>query len=195
MTGITSSDEELVAQTLGGNPRAFEELIRRYQKLVFNIAYHHLGRSAELEDIAQDVFLKSFRALESYQPGRSFKAWIARITVNCCLDELRRRRVRKLSLFSDMGQEEKDDLESFFDQHSAGQTLTDEQADKMLNLVSQILSDLPESERSAFVLRELEGLEYPEIAETLGTTELAIRIRVSRARKKIIDFLESRDVI
>lgn len=179
------SDAELVIATLSGDHDAFEAIIRRYQQLVFNIVFHYLRRRDDVEDIAQEVFLKLYRSLDRFDASRSLKAWIGRIASNACLDELRRRRTRRMSSFSDYTEEEEDRICYLYDKTRSGEGLSDVEADESFALLHKAMQDLNEKDRLAFVLREVEGLEYDEIAAALDASQVAARIRVSRARKKL----------
>ena len=187
---MTRTDAELVSETLQGNPQAFAEIVKRYQKLVFNIVYHYLGNRNEVEDTAQEVFLRVFQSLEHYDAARSLGPWIARITANRCLDELRKARKQKVALFSDLSQNEGERIEFFFDRFIQGDSLNPVQAEESFKIVRKAMEEFPEKEKVAFVLRELEGFSYSQIAQTLGTTEVAARIRVSRLRKKLQEKLK-----
>ncbi len=181
---MAKSDADLVVDTLNGDSRAFEEIIRRYQRLVFNIAFHYVGRRNEVEDLAQEVFLKVYRTLDRFDRDRPLKAWIGKITSNTCLDEIRKARSRRLSFFSDLSEEEQERVEK---RHSGrpGHSAEGFDTDGSLRMLHEAVSELPDKDRMAFVLRDLERLEYAEIAEALGTSQVAIRIRVSRVRKRI----------
>ena len=183
-----SSDRELVASALTGDGSAFQTMVERYQSLVFNIVFHYLGRREEVEDIAQEVFLRVYRSLSRYDPDRPLKAWVSRITANACLDELRKRKIRKTQLFSDVGEDEAG-IEPFLDRFISGTMLTEFEAERMFIWLQGLLDELREKDKMAFVLREIEGMDYSEIAPTMETTELAVRIRVSRSRKKLLKSL------
>lgn len=187
---MTRSDADLVQDTLEGHSQAFEEIVRRYQRLVFSIIYHYLGRREEVEDLAQDVFLKVYNSLPRFDTRRSLKAWISRITANRCLDELRRSRARKTDLFSDLSEEEEARLWSLHERSGEGDNLTEVEAAESFRLLQKALDQLPEKDRMAFVLREMESMDYSEIAEVMKSSELAVRVRVSRSRKKLHDLLE-----
>ena len=184
------SDAELVQACLQGDGQAFEPLIRRYQRLVFSIASHYLGQTADVEDVAQDVFLKLYKSLASFDTARPMKAWVARIATNRCYDELRRLKTRPQSLFSDLASEEDGELEHLFRHFQNGDRFQAHEAEKMFDLLQRLLARLPDKDRMAFVWREVEGLEYSEIAESLKTSELAVRIRVSRCKKRLMAMLE-----
>ena len=183
--GMPKSDGELVSDALAGDSRSFEEIVRRYERLVFNVIYHHLGNRNEVEDLAQEVFLKVYRALGSYDVERPFRYWITRIAANTSLDEARKARHRRLRLFSDFSEEEKRRLEGLYERSRRGAALTEAEAQKSFRLLQRLLDTLAEKDKMAFVLRELEDLDYVEVAKALGTTPLGARIRVSRSRKRL----------
>jgi len=187
---MARSDAELVVEALEGDKESFELIVARFQGLVFNIAYHYLGRREEVEDLAQDVFLKVFQTLERYDTARPLKHWIGKIAVNRCLDELRRRKIRRLHLASDLGDEDRKGIEQLMEASSDNRSLTELEAERCLKLLEVSMAELPEKDRMAFVLREVEGQTYPELAAMLEISEVAARIRVSRARKKLQKELE-----
>lgn len=182
---MSKTDAELVCEALDGDGNSFKLIVERYQRLVFNIVYHYLGRPDEVEDIAQEVFLKVFRSLHTFDTSRPLQSWISRITSNTCLDELRKRRHRKTRSFADLSEEEEKRIKFIYEKAADSDHLTEEEANGAFGLLQVALDELPDKDRMAFVLREMEGLGYSEIAESLQTTELAARIRVSRARKKL----------
>ena len=182
---MAKTDGELVDQILAGDSNAFEQLISRYQKLVFNIIYHYMGRRGEVEDLAQEVFLKVFKSLDMYDQGRPMKAWIAKITTNRCLDEMRKGRYSRVQLFSDLTDGEEDRIQYYYDRSARGASLTETEAEECFALLHKLMNRLTEKDKVAFVLREVEGLEYSEVAQALQTSQLGARIRVSRTRRKL----------
>lgn len=182
---MPKSDAELVQSTLEGNPEAFREIVERYQRLVLNVVYHYLGYADEAEDLSQEVFLKVFRALDSFDTSRTLKSWIARITANTCLDHMRRARSRRVYRFADLGRDDEERMEYFFEQFMQAQPLTEDEQSQLFQLLDKSMNQLNDKDRMAFVLRELDGLSYSEIAGIMGASELAIRIRVSRSRQKL----------
>ena len=182
---MAESDEELVLATIEGDRGAFEKLVVRYQNLVFNIAHHYLGRREEVEDLAQEVFLRVYQTLDRYDTGRPFKHWIGKITVNRCLDELRKMKIRRMHLLSDLGDEDRQSIDQLAEAARTGRPLTELEAERCLKLLADSMSKLSEKDRMAFVLREMESLSYEELAAMLETSEVAARIRVSRARRRL----------
>ncbi len=189
MTEATT-DAQLVKATVEGDPQAFEEIVERYQRLVFNIIYHYMGRRNEVEDLAQEVFLKVFRALDTFDATRPLKSWIGRITANTCLDEIRKAPKRKVWSFADLGGDEESKIEYFYERFGQHSSLTEKDVEDLFELLEKLMERLNKKDKMAFVLRELEGLSYPEIAKTLESSELAVRLRVSRSKKRLQKDLE-----
>jgi RNA polymerase sigma-70 factor (ECF subfamily) len=186
---MPNAEADLVLQAIKGDADAFEELVRRYQRLVFNIVYHYLGRGAEVEDLAQEVFLKFYRSLERYDRTRPLKHWIGKIAVNRCLDEIRRRKNPRVKSLADLSEQDSGRLERIFE-ISGQRHLTEEEAEQCLQYLQQAMACLSDKDRAAFVLRELEDMDYAEVAGVLSSSEVAVRIRVSRARKRLQEELE-----
>lgn len=187
---MVESDAELVRAALEGNRDSFEKIVARFQSFVFNIAYHYLGRREEVEDLAQEVFLRVFQTLERYDTSRPLKHWIGKIAVNRCLDELRKRKIRRLHLVSDLSDEDRKGVDQLLEASSSSRPLTELEEKQCLKLLEISMNSLPQKDRMAFVLRELEGQGYSELASMLGISEVAARIRVSRARKRLQRELE-----
>ncbi len=187
---MPKTDEELVKATLEGDPHAFEEIVERYQRLVFSIIYHYVGGRDLVEDLAQDVFLKVFRSLETFDMRGPLKSWISRITANTCLDELRRLRRHKVYTFTDLSADDESRIEEFFEQFTSKGILTESDVSDLFVLLEKLLGRLNDKDKMAFVLREMEGLSYAEVAQAMKTTEVAVRIRISRSKKKLQKELE-----
>lgn len=187
---MPKTDEELVKATLEGDTYAFEEIVERYQRLVFHIIYHYVGARDVVEDLAQEVFLKVFRSLETFDMRGPLKAWVSRITANTCLDELRRNRKQKVVTFSDLGSDDESRIEEFFEQFTSQGILTEKDVSELFVLLEKLMGRLNDKDKMAFVLRELEGLSYSDVAQAMKTTEVAVRIRISRSKKKLQNDLE-----
>jgi RNA polymerase sigma-70 factor (ECF subfamily) len=187
---MPKTDEELVKATLEGDPHAFEEIVERYQRLVFSIIYHYVGGRDLVEDLAQDVFLKVFRSLETFDMRGPLKSWISRITANTCLDELRRLRRQKVYTFTDLSADDESRIEEFFEQFTSKGILTESDVSDLFVLLEKLFGRLNDKDKMAFVLREMEGLSYAEVAQAMKTTEVAVRIRISRSKKKLQKELE-----
>lgn len=173
-----------VQRTLAGDQQAFGELVLRYERDVFNLAYRMLGERGEAEDAAQEAFLRAYANLDRYDQERSFKTWVLSIASNHCIDRLRRRRLTWLS------------LEEPLPPHPAltSDTPGPEEATLVHErnvLVQELLDKLSPEYRIAVVLRYWYDLSYAEIAEMLNTTESAVKSRLFRARQALAEQLES----
>jgi RNA polymerase sigma-70 factor, ECF subfamily len=180
----SDEDRELVARCQRGDPLAFEELVRKYQQTVLNLAYHYIGHRNEVEDVAQKIFTKLYFSLPKFDVRRPFFPWLYRIAINQCYDELRHIRRQKLRTFSELSLEETGEVEKLI---SRNEVLPDSNEDRqeMQALLYRILDQLPDQQRMAIVLRDIEAIPYAQIAETLKCTEQAARLKVFRARGRL----------
>ena len=172
-----------IEQALGGDRAAFGQLVRAYERPVYNLTYRMLGNPAEAEDAAQETFLRAYSKLATYQPERRFVNWLLSIASHYCIDRLRRKsRAPQLSLEEPLPPE----------------WLTSDapRPDEVVNKnqegerVRKVLDTLPSDYRAAVVLRYWYGLSYQEIAETTGSTESAIKSRLHRARRMMATQLQ-----
>ena len=173
-----------IEQALKGDRQAFGQLVRAYERPVYNLTYRMLGDPAEAEDAAQETFLRAFNKLATYQPERKFVNWLLSIASHHCIDRLRRRnRAPQLSLDGPMPPQW---LTS--DAPRPEQVVDKKQRREQ---VRQVLETLPADYRAAVVLRYWYGLSYREIATTMDTTESAIKSRLHRARRMMAGHLEA----
>jgi RNA polymerase sigma-70 factor (ECF subfamily) len=173
-----------IEQALTGDREAFGQLVRAYERPVYNLTYRMLGDPAEAEDAAQETFLRAFNKLATYQPERKFVNWLLSIASHHCIDRLRRRnRAPQLSLDGPMPPQW---LTS--DAPRPEQVVDKKQRREQ---VRQVLETLPADYRAAVVLRYWYGLSYREIATTMDTTESAIKSRLHRARRMMAERLEA----
>lgn len=185
-----TSDQELIAAILDGSEPAFGALIDRYKDRVFRLLGRYCRDAIECEDLAQEVFLKVFRKLDTFQHESAFFTWLYRITVNAATDYLSRASRRRLRLVEeDAVLDEGARLHGGMDvegQSPAAPLLRDE-----LALVTrQIVDKLPEKYRTILVLREFEDLSYNEIAEVLQCNLGTVESRLFRARQRFKEQLE-----
>lgn len=177
-------DRELVARCRNGEELAFEELVRKYQQTVLNLAYHYLGFQKDFEDVTQKIFTKVYFSLPKFDTRRPFFPWLYRIAVNQCYDELRRIRRLRTRTFSELSTEETNNVENLISQHEVSQS-SDEDRREMLALLHKMLDQLPDQQRMAIVLRDIEDFPYSKMAEILKCTEQAARLKVFRARSRL----------
>lgn len=183
----SAEDFRLVQAFKAGNRSAFEDLVRRYQRQVANIIYLTLGSREEVQDIAQEVFIRVYRSIDKFEFDASFFSWIYRITVNLCIDELRRKKIKRaLSLdFLTEGALEKEKKSKDLVLASDG-VLDDEKRE----IVLDALQKLSQEHKQVIVLREYEELSYAEIAAYLGISIQAVKSRIFRAREDLRTLLK-----
>jgi RNA polymerase sigma-70 factor, ECF subfamily len=182
-------DRELVSRCQKGDSLAFEALVRRHQQTVLNLAYHYLGYQNDIEDVAQKVFTKIYFSLPKFDIRRPFFPWLYRIAINQCYDELRRIRRMKVRTFSELSSEETNNIENLISQQEIAPN-ADEDRREMQALLKKILDQLPDQQRLAVVLRDIEAIPYSKMAEILKCTEQAARLKVFRARTRLKTLVE-----
>lgn len=174
---VDTADSALVAQAQSGDLYAFEELVRRYRNDVFALAHHFLHNREEAWDISQEVFIKAHRALGRFRGESSFKTWLLRITSNQCKDFLKKRRLSTVS------------FDETFQATDAPSPVLDPghslQARELGEAISLALDRLPAKHRTAFVLREFEGLSYEEMSQVMQCSLGTVMSRLHHARKKL----------
>ncbi|MCA1815070.1 MAG: sigma-70 family RNA polymerase sigma factor [Acidobacteria bacterium] len=172
----------LVARARTGDSQAFELLLLATEQRVVAVAWRLLGNREDARDAAQEVYLRVFKYLARFREGEDFQAWLYRIAVNVCRDVARKRRAGR--------EEQIEDCETDA-RHAAFENAREEDAEaralraQRLALVRLALATLPEKERAALVLRDLEGLSTEEVARALGSRPVTVRSQVASARAKI----------
>lgn len=182
------ADQVLVEQVQRGDKRAFELLVAKYQRKIFRLLSRLIRDAAEIEDVAQEAFIKAYRALPNFRGESAFYTWLYRIAINTAKNYL----VAQGRRAPTTTETEIDEAENF----DEGDQLRDVNTpDSMLlskqvgEAVNRAIERLPEDLRTAIVLRELEGLSYEEIAETMNCPIGTVRSRIFRAREAIAEEL------
>lgn len=176
-----ATDKQLIAAVLDGSEAAFADLVDRYKDRVFRLLSRYCRDSVECEDLAQDVFLKVFRKLHTFNHDSQFFTWLYRITVNAATDHLSRASVRRLRIVEDTSVFERGD------EHESPTAPLE--AEELARVTREIVDQLPEKFRTILVLREFEELSYTEIAEVLDIQLGTVESRLFRARKRFKDAL------
>lgn len=172
------SDIELINQCLAGKQEAFEEIVNRYKKLIYSVVYNMMKDSQEVNDIAQEVFIRIYKSLDRYNPEYKFSTWTVRITTNYCLDILRKKKVDSVSIdeMADIGKST-DTPETRY--------ISKERSEK----IHEAILDLPEKYRVPIILFHQNGLSYEEMTKVLGEPMSIIKNRLYRARLLLRDKL------
>ncbi len=174
----------LIERCKNGDMVAFEDIVHQYERLVYATAYRMLNNHSDAQDVSQEVFIKVYKKLDSYKPTYSFGAWISTITSNTSIDYIRKH--KKQSLLSL-------DKEIEFDDSSVGLTLesndpTPEQElmqKEKRELIQKAIELLDEESRELIILRDINGIPYNEIAESLDLKLGTVKSKISRSRIKL----------
>ena len=179
-------ENEIIRSVLRGNVNDFEKLVTAYEKNVYNIALKMVGDPDDAADMTQETFIKAYRALSSFRGDSKFSSWLYRIASNVCLDFLRSRSRHPQVSLSTVDEDDR----ATFELPDMRQN-PEEQLMKKLGMeaVRRGLEQLPEQQRQILVLRELGGLSYAELAQTLGLEEGTVKSRIFRARKRLCALL------
>ena len=177
-------DRELVRRAQGSDKEAFEELVRRHQHRVFAVAGGILRQREDVEDIAQQVFVKAYFSLKRFDQRAAFSTWLYKITVNECWDLLRKRKVRPLIYESDLSEDQARQFGAP-DERKAREPDISEKLEARQR-VERLLEGLDERDKTMLVLKEVEGFAVEEIAQILDLNANTVKVRLFRARRRIV---------
>lgn len=180
-------DEELVARIRGGEPWLYEVLMRRHNQKLFRLLRAMLRSDSEAEDVMQEAYVRAFAALSGFEGRASFSTWLLRIAAHEAMARSRKGKrfvladpLEEASMFEGAGSEREPNPEEAASASELGRVLT------------EAIDSLPESHRTVFVLREVEGLSTAETAEALGLSEENVKVRLHRARGALRTFVDHR---
>lgn len=182
---LSDPDNQLMQKAGSGNRAAFKELVKKHQGTVTGIIYRYTGNHNEVEDLAQDIFLKIYKAANSYVPRAQFKTWLYKVVANHCLNFFRSQK-RKSSITSF-----DHSLSGDYNPHLQRTDAQKEQPEIILQqqelqiALKRALSELPERQRMAIILHRFEGLSYKEVAATLGSSLSAVESLIFRAMNNL----------
>ena len=172
-------ESALIKRASRGEAEAFNTLMGMHERRMYAVALRMCANPEDAQDCLQEAMIRIYRAISDFKAQSTFSTWVYRITMNTCLDELRRRKNRpntSLDVLVETGWSPTDDRESP-EQH----TLRGEVRGKL----SEFIAQLPEDMRAAVVLRDVQGLSYEEIADVLGANVGTVKSRISRGREKL----------
>jgi RNA polymerase sigma-70 factor (ECF subfamily) len=171
---MTWTDEELVARSRGGDVDSFNQLIVRWERPIYALAYRVIGREEEARDVCQEAFLRAFRALPGFKGQAKFSSWLYRITLNLCRDWIRRQRRTPVAQMPDDV-----DAVEFASETGPAETIEDLVARRELgDVVAAAMALLPEEQRTAIILKEYHGMTFQEIADLQGCPLSTVKTRL-----------------
>lgn len=180
---------DLARQAQDGDESAFAEIVRRYSPRVFSVASRFFRQRSLVEEAAQEVFLKAFTQLGSFEGRGSFEGWLTRIATNTCLNMIRSTKRRPESTVSDLT----DDEQNWLEQQSGGgsERLSVENNLVAADLADRLLSVLPPEDQQALLMIDGEDASIKEVAEATGWSESKVKVRAFRARRKLREAMEN----
>lgn len=187
-----SSDPDviLMLKFKGGNKAAFEELLDKYQKPIINFIYRLIQDRSEADDLAQEVFIKVYNAADNYKPIAKFSTWIYTIARNLCLNKLRERKRKVVSLDEDIPTNE-GGVKREIAQVKEDSPYESASKHELQEMVKQAINSLPDNQRMAVILRRYQLLSYEEIAKTMHCSVSAVKSILNRAKESLKDKLKS----
>jgi RNA polymerase sigma-70 factor, ECF subfamily len=170
----TATDEELVARAQGGDAESFNQLILRWERPIYALAYRVIGREEDARDISQEAFLRAFRALPGFKGQAKFSSWLYRIALNLCRDWIRKQRRAPVQQMPEGA-----DPVEMAGEGGPVESIEELVARKELSaVVSDAMAQLPEEQRTAIILKEYHGMTFQEIADLQGCPLSTVKTRL-----------------
>jgi RNA polymerase sigma-70 factor, ECF subfamily len=188
----SAEDRELVRRAQAQDKEAFEELVRRHQHRVFAVAGGILRRREDVEDIAQQVFVKAYFSLKRFDQRAAFSTWLYKITVNECWDLLRKKKVRPLVYESDLSEEQARQFEATDERRSEEPDISERLEARQR--VERLMEGLDPRDRLMLILKEVEGFAVEEIGEILELNANTVKVRLFRARRRLVSQAKKREL-
>ena len=171
---MTLTDDELVARSVGGDVDSFNQLILRWERPIYALAYRVIGREEEARDVCQEAFLRAYRALPGFKGQAKFSSWLYRITLNLCRDWIRKQRRQPVSQLP-----EDADIDEIAAAVGPVESIEDLVARRELSaVVEEAMTHLPEEQRMAIILKEYHGMTFQEIADLQGCPLSTVKTRL-----------------
>jgi RNA polymerase sigma-70 factor (ECF subfamily) len=190
----TQTDEALMGRVARGGADAFEVLIDRHLNSVVTFCYTFCRDREQADDLAQEIFMRVFRNAASYRPVAKFTTWLYKVAANLCINEAKKAKIRKtVSLDGPVGADP--DASRIVEKMATGDPgpLTNAERHEAGKLIEQAIEALPDDQRTTLVLVERQNLPYKDIADILGVTVSAVKMRVKRARESLREALKFLD--
>lgn len=184
---ISDIDDAIIKSVLEGDVNAFEQLVTKYEKTVYNLALRMTGNTEDAADMTQEAFLKAYRSLKNFRGDSKFSVWLYRIVSNVCLDFLRSKsRKPTVSLTTENDEGEETEIEVADPAPNPEECLM---SSLTREAIARGLDSLPPEQREILLLREISGLSYEEISAALGLELSTVKTRIFRGRKRLAAFL------
>ena len=194
VTAPAESERELVRRTQRGDDAAYEILVRTHQHRLLAVVGRILRGSEDVEDVAQQAFAKAYFSIRSFDMRSAFGTWLYKIAVNECWDYLRKKKVRRLVYESDMSEEQLRKMDAAPEGSFGASQRREDSARTMeqRQLIERLLSQLDEKDQLMLIMKEVEGFSVEEIGEVLGLNVNTVKVRLFRARGRLVQTYRKR---
>lgn len=177
----------LIKRSIKGDVDAFEELIKDYKKMAYNIALRVLRNKEDAEDISQEALVKVYKNIDSFNMQSTFKVWLYRIVMNTCLDFKRKKKIVTYSIDKPLESDESEILQDIPDNSNNPDIIIENKLESQM--LHECIEMLDDDFRTVIILRDLQNLSYKDIASILSCNEGTVKSRLNRARKKLRDII------
>lgn len=184
-------EKKLIKQSISGDVSSFEQLINQYQKMAYNVAYRIMGNEEDAKDMTQEALIKVFKNLKSFRMDASFSTWLYRIVMNTCKDDLRKKKMKTLSIdqtFDTGSGEVQMEIE---DEKLGPEDLLIQKETQ--GFVQEALQELQEANRIVLVLRDIKGMSYDEIGQVLDLPKGTVKSRINRGRLALKEIIKKKE--
>ena len=187
---MTDSEKLWLARSREGDVESFEKLIERYQKTAYNVALRMMHNEEDAKDATQDALIKAYKSIKTFRGESGFSTWLYRIVVNTCKDELRKRRGNVISLEQGRRTDTGYEAIELADETFAPEVVLENRS--MRQTINEAIRSLPEQNRMAIVLRDVQGYSYEDIGTLLGCPAGTVKSRINRGRQLLKENLALR---
>lgn len=188
---MSDNEKELVNKARDGDIEAFEFLIHEYQKKVFNIAYRMIGNYDDASELAQEVFIKAYKSIRNFKGDSSFSTWIYKVTTNVCLDEIRKRKNKKvISLDEEIEYKDGEVKRQIKDERPSPEKILENK--QVRKAVEDSINELADDFKTVIVLRDVQGFSYEEISKMIDCPQGTVKSRINRARQSLKQILKGK---
>lgn len=180
-------EQKFIKKCVNGDLKAFDELIEKYEKTAYNIAFRMLKNPEDAMDVSQEAFIKVFKSIKTFNFESAFSTWLYRIVTNTCLDFLRKRNTNVYSIDNPIHTDEGEIERDIPDESDTPEELLEKKLTK--ELVNNSISKLDENHRVVIILRDIQGFSYEEISKIIDCSIGTVKSRINRARKNLKDII------
>jgi len=193
----TEDEAMIIKQAADGDSQAFTVLVKKYEKLIYNLSYQAVMNPDDAFDISQEVFIKAYRSLKSFRGDCKFSTWLYRIAQNAAKDYLRSKSRRRVVSLTEYGNDEDGEAKNtdIVDDNIASKPEESAELNERREIVRQAIDSLSEDHKTIILLRDIEGYSYEDISAMLGLEIGTVKSRLNRARNAIKEYLIKRNIL